>query len=449
MASNSPAPFGAALRPLFLFDKDWRNLNHGSFGATPREIKDRQIQDLMRSESVPDKYIRYDYPRILDAAREAIAKHLNAPADTIVLVPNATTAVNVVLRNMTWSADGKDDIISFSTIYGACGKTIDYIIDTSELVSSRVVPLTYPMEDAAVVDGFRAAVAASREQGRRPRIAVFDTVTSMPGVRFPFEEVTKACRELGVLSLVDGAQGVGMLHLDLAALDADFFLSNCHKWLYVPKGCAVLYVPLRHQSSMTSSLPTSHGYVPKKDTGRNNPLPREAGKSQFVENFQFVGTIENSAFACVGHALEWRQRVLGGEEHILAYLWSLAKEGGRKAAEILGTEVIDNTTGTLTNCAMVNVWLPVRTGSFDRVTSGPDGVLLPAHESLAAIAWASKVLVDEHNTFLALAVHNNRWFMRLSAQVYVDLDDFEWAARLMKTTVERIGREEFKSGGTR
>ena len=61
------------------------------------------------------------------------------------------------------------------------------------------------------------------------KLAIFDTVVSMPGVRMPFEQLAAACKELGVMSMVDGAHGVGHVELDLGALGADFFVSNCHK----------------------------------------------------------------------------------------------------------------------------------------------------------------------------------------------------------------------------
>jgi hypothetical protein len=50
---------------------------------------------------------------------------------TVVYVPNATTAVNTVLRNLVWNHDGKDEILYFSTIYGACGKAVDYTCEAS------------------------------------------------------------------------------------------------------------------------------------------------------------------------------------------------------------------------------------------------------------------------------------------------------------------------------
>jgi selenocysteine lyase/cysteine desulfurase len=65
--------------------------------------------------------------------------------------------------------------------------------------------------------------------GGKVKVAVFDTVVSMPGVRMPFERLVKACKKKGVLSLVDGAHGIGHVELNLKELDADFFVSNCHK----------------------------------------------------------------------------------------------------------------------------------------------------------------------------------------------------------------------------
>lgn len=407
-------------------------------------IKERHLNYQMRAEASPDKWLRYDYAKLLDESRAALAKHLNAPVDTVVLVPNATTAVNTVLRNIVWDADGKDEILTFSSIYGGCGKTVDYITDTNNLVSSRTVDIIYPIEDDEIIERFKKTVETSCAEGKRIKLVVFDIVTSQPGVRFPFEKMSAICRELGILSLIDGAQGVGMIPLNLTELDADFVTSNCHKWLFVPRGCAFLYVPIRNQELMVSSLPTSFGYIPKSNQARQGLYSKDNTKSAFVDNFQFHGTIDNSPYLCVKDALEWREKVLGGEERIVQYLWKLAKDGGERVAEILGTEVLENKTGTLTNQAMINVWLPIRTGRAEIASSGLEDIILPEAESPDAITWAVKVLVDEYKTFFPIAVHNGRWYARLSAQVYLDMNDFEWAGQTLKNLCEKLGQQVYK-----
>lgn len=389
---------------------------------------------------------------MLDECRAAVAGLLNAPPNTVVFVTNATVGVNTVLRNMTWNDDGKDEILYFNSIYGACGKTIDYIIDSNPgRVSSREILLAYPCEDAVIVDMFEKVVRDSHSAGKRARICVFDTVSSLPGVRFPFEQITRACKERGVLSLVDGAQGIGLIKLDLAAVDPDFFVTNCHKWLHVPRSCAVFYAPLRNQHLISSTLPTSHGYVPKSGA-RFNPLPPpEEGKSAFVHNFEFVGTLDTSAYLCVKDAIAWRQGVLGGEDKIMEYTHWLAAEGGRKVAAILGTEIMENHSQTLTKCAMVNVGLPmwvrpaVETDGKSRDFAPPtDHIVLPPEAALNIGQWMMRVLVDEYKTFVALFIHRDRVWVRLSSQVYLGIEDFEWIGKVLLELCDRVAKKGYE-----
>jgi Cys-tRNA synthase (O-phospho-L-seryl-tRNA:Cys-tRNA synthase) len=160
-------------------------------------------------------------------------------------VANATTAINIVLRNLTFSPG--DHILCFSTIYGACEKTIEYITETTP-ASSAKIPVTYPVEDDWVIDAFKAKVKEVEAKGGKVKIAVFDTIVSMPGVRVPYERLIATCKELGVLSCVDGAHGVGHLDLNLGELDPDFLVSNCHKYVFIPSPYSLNVVVTNHDT---------------------------------------------------------------------------------------------------------------------------------------------------------------------------------------------------------
>ena len=151
---------------------------------------------------------------------------LKTPSSTIVFVPNATTGINVVLRNLPFVAG--DYILTFSTIYGACGKTVSYVTEKTP-AESISIEYTYPVEDDWLVEEFERKVKEVESKGGRVKIAVFDTIVSAPGVRMPFERLTQKCKELGVMSCIDGAHSVGHVEIDLGSLDPDFFVSNCHK----------------------------------------------------------------------------------------------------------------------------------------------------------------------------------------------------------------------------
>ncbi|EGP83842.1 unnamed protein product [Zymoseptoria tritici ST99CH_3D1] len=420
----------------FLFDPQHRNLNHGSFGTYPKAIKTvfRHFQD--QCESRPDWFLRYELPQRINESRTAIAEYLNAPVEACVFVPNATTGVNAVLRNLVFQPG--EVIIYFATIYGACQKSVEYILETTP-AEARQVEYTYPCSDDDLCAAFEKTVQRIKAEGKTPKVAIFDTIVSLPGVRVPFERLTKLCREHNVLSLIDGAHSVGHIPMDLNELDPDFYVSNCHKWLFVPRGCAVFFVPDRNQHLMRSSLPTSHGFVPRGSSAINNPLPPSA-ESEFVTQFGFTGTLDFSAYMCVPAALKWRSKVahgnLRGEEAILAYCQQLAKDGGKLVADAFDTKVMENQEGTLGQCNLVNVPL---TGLFEQA-AGSD-----AATASKIVVWMAKTLTDGYNTFIAMIVYNNEIVVRLSSEIYLTLADFEWAAKTLKEVCERVRNGEWKT----
>lgn len=146
--------------------------------------------------------------------------------------PN-TLGVNTVLRNLQYKE--KDCIIYFDTIYGGCEKTLASIKETNPQVELRKVghgqdfAYSLPCTHSEILNALSQTISRVLYDGLTPKVCIFDTIVSLPGVRFPFERITKMCKEYGILSLVDGAHGVGQIPLNLSLLDADFFVSNCHK----------------------------------------------------------------------------------------------------------------------------------------------------------------------------------------------------------------------------
>ncbi|KAL5391552.1 hypothetical protein PMIN02_006557 [Paraphaeosphaeria minitans] len=427
--------FGRALRKEFLFEEGYVNLNHGSFGTYPRAIRDvfRTFQDA--HEARPDDFIRYQYPKHNDEARQALSKYLDVPTRELVFVPNATTGINTVLRSLIFAPN--EYILYGASIYDACEKAVAYVTETTPARAARI-EYAFPVEDEWLVSAFAAKMDEIERGGGKVRVAVFDTVVSIPGVRLPFERIVQVCRDRGVLSLVDGAHGIGHVPLNLRALDADFFVSNCHKWLHVPRGCAIFHVPLRNQPLIRSTLPTSHGFVPSPSAQlpapKNPPPTANASKSDFELNFEFVGTIDASSYLCVSAALAWRESI-GGEDTIIRYNQTLAKHGAKRMAEILGTEVMDNETQTLTRCCMANVALPLDAKRMHEI--GARAGLEEGEIGNAIRTWMVRTWIDDYKTFMQSMFYDGRWWVRMSGQVYLEIEDFEWAAGVVKEICAR------------
>lgn len=195
---------------------------------------------------------------------------------------------------------------------------------------------------------------------------------------------------------------------------------------------------------MRSSLPTSHGFTPRAKPGAPpiiSPLPASA-KLPFVTNFEFVGTMDNAPYLCTAAAITWRRDRLGGEDVIAEYLVTLAKQAGELVSKRLGTEVMENEEGTLGLCAFSNVRLPLDFEEVSQISDSPD------KQSLGGKVrdWMSLVLVKEYGTFMAFMWYAGAWWVRLSAQVYLEVDDFQRAADMLLEVCERVQKGEFKNG---
>jgi hercynylcysteine S-oxide lyase len=207
---------------------------------------------------------------------------------------------------------------------------------------------------------------------------------------------------------------------------------------------------------MRSSLPTSHYFTPLPRLGvspANNPLP-PTGKSNFVSQFEFVGSVDNGPFLCVPEALRFRREVCGGEEAIMNYCFDLARDGGRLIAQILGTEVMDNKDHTLTyQCCMVNVRLPLEVvDDGDDVNERSKGVpasdsntiaIVPRSQASAVTHFLTSASVTEYSTFIALIFYGNAWWARFSAQIYLELADFEYGAQVLKDLCQKVAEQSY------
>ncbi len=385
-AANTPA-LGSAIRHEWLLDPDWLTVNHGSFGATPKPVLAVQEDWRRRMEAQPSRFMRMILPDALRAAAEAMARFLGAEGKDLAFLENATTGCNAVLRSRRLKQG--DEVLVLTHGYGAVRNTVRYV---TELVGARMTEaaLPYPHPDA---DGVVAALAEAITP--RTRLAVLDHITSPSALVLPLARMIAACHARGVPVLVDGAHGPGQVDIDLRALGADWYVGNCHKWLCAPKGAAFIWASPERQEGL-HPVTISHGY----------------GKG-FLEEFDWTGTRDFSAFLAVPAAIEFHDR-LGGPALRTRNI-ALAAEATALIARRLNTE--PGATGELAG-SMGVVRLPI-TGDV----SAERARVLRQH------------LLDQRTDVPLHAIADGIW-MRISAYAYNELADYEKlaeiAARVMR-----------------
>lgn len=275
-----------ALRADSLLDPTVHFLNHGSFGACPRPVFERYLDWARELERQPVEFYARRLPGLLADSRAALAAYLNVGPNDLVYVPNATHGVNIVARSLRLGPG--DEVLGTDHEYGACDRTWRYLADRQGFDYRQAlvkVPVTTPV---ALVEQVLSAVS------RRTKVLYFSHITSATALTFPVAEICRRARAAGILTLVDGAHVPGQLPLDLAAVGADFYTGNCHKWLGSPKGAAFLYARPEVQA-LVEPLVVSWGWQPE--------VP---GPSPFIDQLELTGTRDMAAALTVPEAIAYQ-----------------------------------------------------------------------------------------------------------------------------------------------
>jgi isopenicillin-N epimerase len=228
---------------------------------------------------------------------------------------------------------------------------------------------------------------------------VIDHVTSPSAVVLPVARLTAACHAAGAPVLIDGAHAPAMLDVDVAALGAEYYTGNCHKWLMAPKGAGFLHVRRDRQQGL-HPLAISHGY-----------------RQGFLAEFDWTGTTDFSAFLAVPDAIAFHER-LGGLL-VRDRNAALAASAAVRLAARLGTETGAPRTQP---ASMAVVRLPV-----DPALAAPEAAARLAELREAVLAAGT----DAPLHAMAGAV-----WLRLSAAAYNDLSDYDRLADVLAAALE-------------
>lgn len=293
---------------FWLLDPAVAFLNHGSFGSCPRPVLEFQQEIRVSMERQPVQFFVRDLEPLLDDAREALAEFVGADPQNLVFVPNATAAVNTVLRSLRFEAG--DQIIVTDHEYNACRNALDVMAERRG-VEVVVVAIPFPLtSEAQIIEPILGALTA------RTRLLLIDHITSQAGLVLPLGKIVRELGQRGIDTLVDGAHAPGMLPLNLEQLSAAYYTGNCHKWICAPKGAAFLYLRPDRQK-LIRPLSISHG----ANSTRTD-------RARHLIEFGWTGTWDPSAYLSVPEAIRQMGRLLpGGWPELMQRNRALALQG--------------------------------------------------------------------------------------------------------------------------
>jgi isopenicillin-N epimerase len=366
-------------------DPDFLTVNHGSFGATPRPVLDAQRAWQHAMERQPSRFMNTVLPAALRTAAAVLAGFLGANPDDLVFVDNATTGCNAVLRSLALQPG--DNVLVLSHAYGAVRNTARFV---TEQAGAHIVEAPMSLPDPTP-DAIVAAVTATLTP--RTRLAVIDHITSASALVLPAAAITAACHAAGVPVLIDGAHAPGQIDLDLTAINADWYVGNCHKWLCAPKGCAFLHARRDRQAGLHPTV-ISHGL-----------------DKSFLAEFDWTGTTDPSRFLAITDALAFH--AARGGPALRQRNRDLAAAGARLLAQRLNTQL--GATGPMAG-AMATIRLPVADPTPDH-------------------ALAIRQALMKAGTDAPVHALDGALWLRISAFAYNALEDYARLAEIVAETL--------------
>ncbi len=254
-AEDDPA-YWDRIRDQFYFPRDEAFFNTGTIGAVPRPVLERVIEDMRTlqatvtrwdyTERTPNWFSGYS-PEL--PLREKMGRLVNARGRDLAITQNATFGMNFVAQGLDLKAG--DEVIQTDQEHpgGTCGWMLREKRDGIVLKRVRI-PIP-PRDPDEVVELFRQAITP------RTRVLAVPHIISASGIVLPVKRLTALAHERGCLAVIDGAQAVGQVEVDLEAIGCDAYFSSPHKWLLAPAGNGMFHVRPDRENLIWTTLCSS------------------------------------------------------------------------------------------------------------------------------------------------------------------------------------------------
>ena len=273
------------IKDTFLLDPNITFLNHGSFGSCPRPVFQEYQKWQQKLEHQPVQFMTDKVYSALKKSRIALAEFVGCDEDELIFSPNPTTATTNIIFNL--DLEPGDEILMTNHEYGALVRAWTVWGKRNRVkIIQQNIPIPVDTEERFIEQFWKGVNA-------RTKVIFISHITSPTALIFPIEQILARARDKGLITIVDGAHVPGQVDLDIHALGCDFYIGAILKWLCGPKGSSFLFVKKEHQEWMK---PVVYSW------GKDGEDP---GPSEFLQDFQWQGTRDMSAFLSIPAAIEF------------------------------------------------------------------------------------------------------------------------------------------------
>jgi L-cysteine/cystine lyase len=252
------------------------------------------------------------------AARSGLARLLNVKEEELGIETNTSRAMQQIVRGLGWRSG---DEFVMTTLEHVSTYGLSYSLEHEYGVKVKV--LEADVEDEALLANLAAAL------NERTRLICLSHIASPDGRLLPVQEAAAIAHAAGVPVMLDLAQSVGQMPVDLRELDCDFAVGSGHKWLLGPMGTGYMYIS---EKQIPGFRPN---YIPDRSPWAlpDDPTPAPTARSRTE-----IGTYNHALVVGLGRAVEIMQSI--GLDTIQARIADLSRRLRRGVAQIDRARII-------------------------------------------------------------------------------------------------------------
>ncbi len=285
-----------------------------------------------------------------------------------------------------------DEILSTNHEYGAMDRTWNFYCKKSGAKYIRQNISLPVVSKEQILEEFWSGYTS------KTKIVFLNQISSCTALIFPVKEICEKARELGLITIIDGAHVPGQMDLDITALNPDFYTGTLHKWMLAPKGSSFLYVKKDFQE-MLDPLVVGWGYE-----------SLSPGESQFLDYQEYQGTRDISAFLCTPKVIDfleennWKTKAKECRQLVL--------DNYQRFCDLLNTKPV---------CPITSVFLG-QMASIPVKTSNP--------------VELKELLFNKYKIEIPVMPLNGNYFLRYSINAYNSQEDLDILYRALQDIIK-------------
>ncbi|QOI96629.1 MAG: aminotransferase class V-fold PLP-dependent enzyme [Flammeovirgaceae bacterium] len=228
------------IRDAFMLSKDKVFFNTGTVGAMPKVVVQKVAEHFEKlATDVADWDYKVDigwisgyYP--MPDIRKKIAQLINVDAASIALTDNVTSAMSYIAMGLELKPG--DEVLTSNQEHGG-GRSSWIVREKREGIKYREVALPKPIRNSdEVLSIIRKALALET------KVLMLSHMITGSGAILPVKEICAEARAKGIITVLDGAQTIGQIKVDVADIGCDAYVGCFHKWIGAPPGTGFMWV---------------------------------------------------------------------------------------------------------------------------------------------------------------------------------------------------------------